>query len=294
MGDQKPLPAPPGSPLSGDEQEGPRTNRGRPTLPGGMTAVTGNPARSFEPDLSFDDDRAGTPIPDTRPSGALGPPPFAPPPFAPPPFAPPASFGPPVVVMPTISVGDPDLSPLPPPAILDPGEPMPASSKATIAPAMPQIPKPVSYRQAELAPGIVSDAPDIHETQAIPLTVPVRSYRGPILVAAAAAVIGGGIALVAILWLKPASAPADPASTATGTAEAAPAPSAPPSAAPAATAPPAPSAEPSASASAAPSAEPTAVSSAAATASGSATARPTTKPTGAGTRPPRKSDRVED
>lgn len=324
MGDQKPHPAPPPPPISGDE-EAPRTHRGRPTLPGGIGAAAAgslgapprassrppplpaSPAPSVEPAALLEDSLDdGTPVPDTKPSVSRDPASMAK-----------AAAGPPVVVMPTISVGEPDLSPLPPPAIIQPdigapdrdprvlrpepqeGDAAPRSSRPphSIAPAMPQIPKPVSYKAPELAPGIVSDHGAPEETQAIPLTTPARSYKGPVLVAAACALIGGAIAFAVLLWMKPEGSGDASAATAATTAEAAQA--APKAAAPASATPaPAASSAATATASAAaspPSAEPAPQASAAPSATAASGAPPpshTIRP--AGTRPARKSDRIED
>ena len=326
MGDEKILPPPPPPPVTGDvEALGPRTSRGRPTLPGGIGVTMDAPptpppvarrtsrppplppaglapspfprapsAPAFDAGAPFEDSRdEGAPVPNTLPSASLDPNSLS---------AQLAPDGIPVVVMPTISVGD---APLPPPAILQEGlagpegDAPPTSSRppTSIAPAMPQIPKPVSYRPAALAPGIVSDhSSDIGATQAIPLTTPARSsFKGLILVTVAAAVIGGGMALAVLLSLRSktpetAAAPAatEEPSTSAAPAGAAPATAAPATAAPSTTAAPAPSpVEPSSPASAVVSAPPSGAASPSRT--GGKPASGSTAP-----RPSRKSDRIED
>lgn len=271
MGDEKTQPPLPPPPLPGDGDTGPRTSRGRPALPGVVVAA--------EPSVPRD----------TIPFGELSP------------------GGVPVLAPPQSPLGRADLSPLPPPAIIQAGLPLPGapdddgaprSSRppTSIAPAMPQIPKQVTYRPPELAPGIVS-------TQAIPLTPPARpTYKGPILVAVAAAVIGGAIAFAAFLWLGPkgpsasaapvhpsveATAPAPAETTAPASTSAAPVASPAEPSTSAASAP-----EPSSSAASAPEPSSSAAPSASPARTTSSTTRPAAGPTAP--RPTRKSDRIED
>lgn len=216
---------------------------------------------------------------------------------------------PPVVVAGTLDVFDPLLAPLPPPAVIEPppdgyrtsfgsdGPPSsgpisgPASSgrpPTSVAPPMPQIPKQVlSGRPMVHAPGIVS-------TQAIPLTVPAKKRgRSPLFVAFAAAIIGGMIALAIALSMKaktkpdasgdgpeapPAAAGATLAPAATG-------------ASPAGIAPPASTAASSSGAAAPPTA---AAPAPAATGRPEASKQGASAPVGPASRPPRKSDRIED
>ncbi|MEZ4294848.1 MAG: hypothetical protein R3B70_07715 [Polyangiaceae bacterium] len=202
------LPPGPGELLPEASPPARRSSRPPPLPPEGFTTDPSFPAlprpphddgsADAAPVLFEDAPEDGTPVPTTLPSASIDP--AAQLSESPLP-------GPPVHVMPTIAVGDPDAPPLGPPGDLELelpqidalGGPPPSSRPPTsIAPNMPQIPKPISSRKpAELAPGIVS-------TQAIPLTTPVRRpSRAPLFVALTFALIGGAIAFLLIR-------PADP------------------------------------------------------------------------------------
>ncbi len=206
---------------------------------------------------------------------------------------------PPVVVAGPLDVFDPLLAPLPPPALIEPppggyrtsfgSDPAPPSGPissgrppTSVAPPMPQIPKQVlGGRPMVHAPGIVS-------TQAIPLTVPAKKRgRSPLFVAFAAAVIGAMIALAIALSTKQRSQADEPAAGQES-----------PSGAAAATLAPAATGAPTAAATATAQAAPPSPSSAAATNEAPALpARPEASKQGAAapaSRPPRKSDRIED
>lgn len=183
---------------------------------------------------------------------------------------------------------------------LEPTSKPPSSTRRqiAIAPNLPQIPKPVSLKPMQHAPGIVS-------TQAIPLTVPARRARGsPLVVALLFALVGGAIALVVLLVVKPkssaqaAGAPpgegpaitsAEPATSVSATPATA-TPTSVATAAPAATEGPAASAAPSVASGAGATATPSTSPPAQTTAS----ARPSGSPASAAARPRPKSDRIED
>lgn len=214
-----------------------------------------------------------------------------------------------VVVMPSIGAGGEELfAPLPPPAVIAPlpsfgldsapsSGPISTSSPissgripTSVAPPMPQIPKPIPSRGPIVqAPGIVSNhAPGMESTQAFPLTLPAKKQgRSPLFVAFAFAIIGGMLALAIALSLsgkKP--EPAASAQEAASATAAAPAASEAPVAA-SATSSPAPAAvtaAPTTSATASPS-----VRGSGAKPSGAAVA-----PGAPATRPGRKTDRIED
>ncbi|MFO0591445.1 MAG: hypothetical protein U0441_28105 [Polyangiaceae bacterium] len=207
-----------------------------------------------------------------------------------------------------VEVFDALLSPLPPPALIveappgyhSPTDDAPVSSGpisgpvSSIAPPMPQIPKPVSSSRPPVqAPGIVA-------TQAIPLIVPAKKQgQSPLFVMFAAAIIGGMIALAVGLSMrgKPredASASEAPATSSAASIATAPLPNAP-----------APTAAPNAPASA----SATSIATATPLAPNPADAAPTApaqpghaasaKPTGSApvapiARPGRKTDRIED
>ncbi len=213
-----------------------------------------------------------------------------------------APRGPQVVVMASLDAGDDLLAPLPPPAVIAPlpsfGLDVAPSSgpissgrlPTSVAPPMPQIPKPISSRGPVVhAPGIVSSlAPPMQSTQAFPLTMPAKKQgRSPLFVAIAFAIIGSMLALAVALSMtgkKP-----DPSVNAAAA----------PSASIAASAAIEPPPAPSAAASAAPTSEPAAPSASAAAAPSSRTsgAKPTANaanPVAPASRPGRKTDRIED
>ncbi|MBK8258362.1 MAG: hypothetical protein IPK82_37570 [Polyangiaceae bacterium] len=162
----------------------------------------------------FDDSvDEGTPVPTTLPSASLDPAALASPAHA-------SALGTAAidVVAPPAHLGGLPLQPLPfieTPMVPAVGDAAPISSKppTSIAPNMPQIPKPVSSgARPPLAPGIVS-------TQAIPLTVPARrSSKVYFVVAFAFAIVSGGIATaVGLLVTDRGSSEAAPADVATPT-----------------------------------------------------------------------------
>lgn len=269
------------------------------------------PARVSSPDdveptplpLNGDDDEEDelTPVSVTKPSlpfdhGAAG----LLPPLPPPPVV---SRGANVALAGTnVEVFDALLTPLPPPALIveapagyhSPADDAPVSSGpisgpvSSIAPPMPQIPKPVSSSRPPVqAPGIVA-------TQAIPLIVPAKKKgQSPLFVMFAAAVIGGMIALAVGLSMRGKS-PQD------ASANEAPAPTAPASIAPSTSSvtsiAPAPSAVPAPSTASAPADPASTAASVAPLPSGhAASAKPTgSAPVAPIARPGRKSDRIED